>query len=119
MPRPAVPELVRAADAVVNTTRGQTSGGALDKVVYEAAACAVPVLACNPYFDQLLGGLPVELQFGTATTAELARVLRAFADAEPAQREDAGRELRRRVETGHSVDSWANAVVATVQRLHD
>lgn len=119
VPRSAVPELVRGADAVVNTTRGQTSGGALDKVVYEAAACAVPVFACNPYFDQLLGGLPVELHFGTGDDAHLARLLRAFADADPAQREDAGRELRRRVEAGHSVDSWADAVVATVRRLHD
>ncbi len=119
VPRPAVPELVRRADAVVNTTRGQTSGGALDKVVYEAAACAVPVLACNPYFDEFLGGLPVELHFATGDDADLARVLLAFVDAEPSRREEAGRELRRRVETGHSVDSWADAVVATVRRLHD
>ena len=103
----------------MNTTRGQTSGGALDKVVYEAAACAVPVFACNPYFDQLLGGLPVELHFGTGNDAELARLLRAFAAADLVQREDAGHELRRRVEAGHSVDSWADAVVATVRRLHD
>lgn len=119
VPRPAVPELVRAADAVVNTTRGQTSGGALDKVVYESAACAVPVLACNPYFDELLGGLPVELHFATGDDADLARVLRAFDDADRNRREDAGRELRRRVEEGHSVDSWADAVAATVRRLHD
>lgn len=119
VPRPQVPELVRGFDAVVNTTRGQTSGGALDKVVYESAACAVPVFACNPYFDQLLGGLPVELHFGTGDDAHLARLLRAFADAAPARREDAGRELRRRVEAGHSVDSWADAVVATVRRLRD
>lgn len=119
VPRPAVPELVRRFDAVVNTTRGQTSGGALDKVVYEAAACAVPVLACNPYFDELLGGLPVELHFASNDDADLARVLRAFVDADAGRREETGRELRRRVETGHSVDSWADAVVATVRRLHD
>ena len=119
VPRPAVPGLVRSFDAVVNTTRGQTSGGALDKVVYESAACGVPIFACNPYFDEFLGGLPVELHFGSEDDADLARVLRAFADAEPARREEAGRELRRRVETGHSVDSWADAVVATVRRLHD
>jgi glycosyltransferase involved in cell wall biosynthesis len=119
VPRPAVPELVRGADAVINTTRGQTSGGALDKVVYESAACGVPVLACNPYFDVLLGGLPVELHFASGDDADLARVLRAFVDADTRRREDAGRELRRRVETGHSVDSWADAVVATVRRLHD
>ena len=71
------------------------------------------------YFDEFLGGLPVELHFGSEDDADLARVLRAFADADPARREEAGRELRRRVETGHSVDSWADAVVATVRRLHD
>jgi glycosyltransferase involved in cell wall biosynthesis len=119
VPRPAVPELVRRFDAVVNTTRGQTSGGALDKVVYESAACAVPVFACNPYFDEFLSGLPVELHFGSDDAEDLARVLRSFAASDTSSRDTAGRELRRRVETGHSVDSWADAVVATVRRLHD
>lgn len=119
VPRPEVPELVRGFDAVVNTTRGQTSGGALDKVVYESAACAVPVLACNPFFDQLLGGLPVELHFPTGDDAELARLLRAFAEADEASRVAAGRELRRRVAAGHSIDSWADGVVATVRQLHE
>ena len=119
VPRSAVPALIRSFDAVVNTTRGQTSGGALDKVVYETAACAVPIMACNPHFDEFLGGLPVELHFGSQDDAELARVLRAFAEAEPERRERAGKELRRRVETGHSTDSWADAVVATVRQLHD
>jgi glycosyltransferase involved in cell wall biosynthesis len=118
VPRPAVPELVRRFDAVVNTTRGQTSGGALDKVVYESAACAVPVFACNPYFDEFLSGLPVELHFGSDDAEDLARVLRSFAASDASSRETTGRELRRRVETGHSVDSWADAVVATVRRLH-
>lgn len=117
VPRPLVPELVRAADAVVNTTWSQPAGGALDKVVYEAAACAVPVLACNPYFDEFLGGLPIELLFLSDNDADLTRALHEFAHADTGQRETAGRELRRRVETGHSIDSWADAVVATVRRL--
>ncbi len=119
VPRPLVPELVRAADAVVNTTWSQPAGGALDKVVYEAAACAVPVLACNPYFDEFLGGLPIELLFLSDNDADLARALHEFAGADVGRRESAGRELRRRVEAGHSIDSWADAVVATVRRLHD
>ena len=76
------------------------------------------MIACNPYFDEFLGGLPVELHFGTGDADDLARVLPASRER-PAPRDDAGRELRRRVEPGHSVDSWADAVVATVQRLHD
>jgi glycosyltransferase involved in cell wall biosynthesis len=119
VPRPAVPELVRGADAVVNTTLGQTAGGALDKVVYESAACAVPVMACNPHFDELLSDLPVELRFASGDDADLARVLRAFAETDAARRDETGRELRRRVERGHSVDSWADGVVATVRSLRD
>ena len=79
VPRPPFRSSCARFDAVVNTTRGQTSGGALDKVVYESAACAVPVFACNPYFDEFLGGLPVELHFGSEDDADLARVLAAFA----------------------------------------
>ena len=119
VPRSRVPELVRAVDAVVNTTWSQPAGGALDKVVYEAAACGVPVLACNPYFDQFLGDLPLDLLFASDNDADLARVLHEFAQADTDSREAAGRELRRRVETGHSIDSWAEAVVATVRRLRD
>jgi glycosyltransferase involved in cell wall biosynthesis len=117
VPRTAVPDLMRSVDAVVNTTLGQTAGGALDKVVYEAAACAVPVIACNPHFDDFLADLPVELRFRSADAADLARVIAAFARVERADRDEAGRELRRRVEAGHSVDSWADGVVATVRRL--
>jgi glycosyltransferase involved in cell wall biosynthesis len=119
VPRPQVPELVRGVDAVVNTTWSQPAGGALDKVVYEAAACGVPVLACNPYFDAFLGDLPLDLLFASDDDVDLARVLLEFAAADMDRREAAGRELRRRVETGHSIDSWADAVVATVRRLHE
>lgn len=117
LPRPQVPTLMRRFDAVVNPTRGQTRGGALDKVVYEAAASAVPVVACNPHFEELLGGLPVELRFRSADAHDLAAKLAAFAASPPAARAEAGRILRRRVEQGHSVDTWADGVVRVVQQL--
>ena len=117
VPRSEVPALIRGYDAVVNPTRGQTSGGALDKVVYEAAACAVPVIACNPHFDEFLGELPVELRFASDDADDLARVLRAFAESSAEARLETGRELRRRVERGHSVDSWADRVVESVREL--
>lgn len=117
VPRSGVPALLSAADAVVNTTRGQTHGGALDKVVYEAAAAAVPVIACNPHFDALLDDLPLELRFASDDPEDLARVLAAFAASDGERREATGRELRRRVESGHSVDTWADALVETVRRL--
>lgn len=112
VPRGAVSDLIHSADVVVNT-----HGGGLDKVVYESAACAVPVMACHPGFDGFLGGLPVELLFESGNADDLARVIRGFAAAEASSREAAGIELRRRVAAGHSVDTWADGVVASVRRL--
>jgi glycosyltransferase involved in cell wall biosynthesis len=117
VPRDRLGELMRARDAVVSATRGETQGGALDKVVYEAAACAVPVIACNPHLDGLLAGLPVELRFRGGDPDDLARALRSFAAADPDARAEAGRELRRRVEAGHSVDTWADGVLRVVSGL--
>lgn len=117
VPRPQVPALLRRADAVVNPTRGQTHGGALDKVVYEAAASAVPVFACNPHFERFLGDLPVELHFRSADPDDLAEKLLAFAAASAEARLEAGRELRRRVETSHSASNWARGVVRVVESL--
>jgi glycosyltransferase involved in cell wall biosynthesis len=115
--RPQVPALIRRFDAVVNPTRGQTHGGALDKVVFESAASAVPVLACNPHFEGLLGGLPVPLHFRSGDVDDLADKLLAFAASAPEARNEAGRELRRRVEQGHSVETWADGVVRVVREL--
>ncbi|HSF60092.1 MAG TPA: glycosyltransferase family 4 protein, partial [Gaiellaceae bacterium] len=50
VPRSELPELFAEHDALVNNMRA----GAPDKVVYEAAAACLPVLASNPIFDSLL-----------------------------------------------------------------
>jgi glycosyltransferase involved in cell wall biosynthesis len=115
--RDRVPDLMRGFDVVVNPTKGQTRGGALDKVVYESAACAVPVVACNPHFDGFLGGLPLELRFASADPDDLARVLRAFASAGATERTETGRELRRRAEASHSVEAWADGVLRVTRQL--
>jgi len=117
VPRGDVPTLLRGFDAVVNPTKGQTHGGALDKVVFESAACAVPVLACNPHFDGFLGGLPLELRFRSADPEDLRRVLRAFTASDSETRSEVGRELRRRVEAGHSIESWAEGVIEAVKAV--
>jgi hypothetical protein len=83
--------------------------GAPDKVVYEAAASCVPVLASNPVFDELL---EPELRFRREDASELAARLRRFAELDPAARAAIGRTLRGRVESRHSVDSWADGVLA-------
>ena len=81
-----------------------------DKVVVEAAACGVPVLADNSALAELLGNLPVELQFRSRDAESLADTLLAFAAAGPERRREAGAELRRRVEARHSARSWARQV---------
>jgi glycosyltransferase involved in cell wall biosynthesis len=96
-----IPALFARSDVLVNNMRA----GAPDKVVYEAAASCLPVLASNPVFDDLL---PPELRFDRADAAMLAEKLLAL---------DRRRrpELREAVVERHSVGHWADGVLATVE----
>ncbi len=105
--RSELPELFARADVLVNNMRA----GAPDKVVYEAGASCLPVLASNPVFDGLLDGLASALRFGREDPAELAARLRDLAALRPEERGRLGRELRRRVEASHSVGSWADRIL--------
>jgi glycosyltransferase involved in cell wall biosynthesis len=102
--RAQVPELFAANDLLVNNMRA----GAPDKVVYEAAASCVPVLASNPVFDSLL---PDELRFRREEPADLAARLVAFAQQNPGERERIGRHLREIVAREHSVQTWADRIL--------
>jgi glycosyltransferase involved in cell wall biosynthesis len=104
VPRSFVPELLTATDALVNNMRA----GAPDKVVYEAAASCVPVLASNPVFDTLLDA---ELRFDRESPTELAERIRTLAARSPDERGALGRTLRERVQESHSVESWARGVL--------
>jgi len=117
VPRDRIPELMRAADLVASLTRGETTGGALDKVVYEAAACAVPVVACNPNLEDVLGGLEPRLLFRAGDAGDLADVLAGIAALDAEQRTALGRELRARVERGHSAETWADGVLRVVGEI--
>ncbi len=83
--------------------------GAPDKVVYEAAASCLPVLASNPVFDTLL---EPEQRFGRERPDELAARIRELAELDSVGRAVLGKRLRERVEAGHSVESWARGVLA-------
>jgi len=98
IPYAEVPHLFGLADAVVNATRGN----AADKVVYEAAAACLPVFAASPVFDGLL---PDALRFHGDYPGSLAERIRDYDGG-------AGRELRARVQAEHSVDHWAERVLA-------
>jgi glycosyltransferase involved in cell wall biosynthesis len=108
VPRSDVPELFASHDALVNNMRA----GAPDKVVYEAAASCLPVVASNPVFDQLLGP---ELRFRRDDPDDLADRLRAFAARDASARRELGRRLRQQVAAHHSVDSWADGILAAAR----
>ena len=105
VPHTEVPGLLARNDVLVNNMRE----GALDKVVYEAAATCMPVLASNSGFDDVL---PAELRFRREDAEGLAERLRRLADAD---RGAIGRDLRARVEARHSVEHWAREVVRVAQ----
>ncbi|MEI8105437.1 MAG: glycosyltransferase family 4 protein [Actinomycetes bacterium] len=95
-----VPALLSRKDVLVNNMRE----GALDKVVYEAAATCMPVLASNAGFDDVL---PAELRFDRNDPEDLAARLRALRDTD---RNALGHRLRLAVEARHSVAHWADEV---------
>jgi glycosyltransferase involved in cell wall biosynthesis len=99
--RDEVPRLLASSDVLVNNMRA----GDTDKVVYEAAATCLPVLASNDAFDDLL---PSELRFARDDPAGLAERIAALAAADRAA---LGRRLRAVVEERHAVDGWATRVV--------
>jgi glycosyltransferase involved in cell wall biosynthesis len=115
--RDRVPALLAGSDALVTAADSGRSTQTLDKVVYEAGACAVPVIASNPALAAFLHGLPLRLDFRPGDVDDLVRALREFGAASPATREQVGAELRRRVERGHSVDTWADRVLGVVREV--
>jgi glycosyltransferase involved in cell wall biosynthesis len=101
VPRHAVPSLYAELDALVNDMRE----GAADKVVYEAAATCLPVLASNQAFDTLL---PERLRFEHGNPESLAEAIRWVLEAD---RQALGRTLHGTVVREHSVETWADRVV--------
>ena len=109
VPRARVPELLANSDVLVNNMEP----GAPDKVVYEAAAACLPVLASNPVFDELFDGYP--LLFERDSPESLAERLRWFARLGESERAEIGRTLRARVAERHSVGTWAEGVLAAAR----
>jgi glycosyltransferase involved in cell wall biosynthesis len=106
LPHAAIPGFLAQKDVLVNNMRE----GALDKVVYEAAATCMPVLASNRGFDDVL---PPELLFDRHDPHDLAGRLQKLAGVD---RDGLGRALRERVAERHSVEHWADQVLAVATR---
>ena len=108
VPRGELPGLFSTHDALVNNMRA----GAPDKVVYEAAAACLPVLASNPIFDGLLAA---EQRFPRFDARSLAQRMDSLAALSANERQAIGHALRAKVEEGHSVQSWARGILAAAE----
>jgi glycosyltransferase involved in cell wall biosynthesis len=114
--RDGVPALIAASDVVVSPNEPR-SGSTLDKAVFEAAACARPVISTNEAFAPLLGGLPLPLLAPPRDAAGLAAAIVAVASADSALRAETGAVLRDRVVAQHSLDHWADAVLDVIREV--
>ena len=106
LPPVAIPWLIGSADVLVNAM----VAGSGDKVVFEAAATGRPVIVSNPSFAELLDGLEPSLRFPEGDARALADRIAALAELEPDRRVELARELRSRVERGHSLEHWSSSM---------
>jgi glycosyltransferase involved in cell wall biosynthesis len=107
VPQRSVEAVYARNDVLVSNMRA----GALDKVVFEAAAAGLPVLVASPGFDPLVEGLGVDLRFVQDDSSALAARVRDLYAAGPDGRRSVGLGLRARVAREHSVEHWADRVV--------
>lgn len=107
VPRSEIAGVYAQADVLVNNMRE----GALDKVVFEAAASCLPVLVASEGFEHLVAGIEPSLRFAQDDVDELAARMRALVEIGVDARHRIGCELRERVKQAHSVDHWADSVV--------
>ena len=103
VPRTEVPALLREVDAVA------ANFASPDRAVFEAAAACRPVLVSYAGFRDLVDPAWFFEQGNPASFADALEMLVALSDEERAA---IGRELRGRVERDHSVDAWAEKVLA-------
>ena len=98
--RDEVVQALASSDVLVNNA----PGGA-DRIVYEAAASGIPVLASNRAHADLLDP---DAFYRRDDADGLAAKLAGLASAD---RAEIGRRLRERVRSGHSVEAWAAGVL--------
>ncbi len=114
--RAEIPALLSACDVVVSPSEPR-AGSTLDKAVFEAAACARPIISTNASFGSLLDDLPLQLLAPPRDPAAFAAVLAEVAGADRSVRAATGVELRRRVVEHHSLDHWAELVIAAMREV--
>ncbi len=116
VPRAEIPALIASADLIVSPNEPR-SGATLDKAVYEAAACARPVVSTNPAFAPLLGDLALPLLAAPRDPQALADAIVGVESAGAVARARVGDELRARVVADHSLDHWADAMIRALREI--
>jgi glycosyltransferase involved in cell wall biosynthesis len=106
VPRTQLPRLFDESDVLINNMRR----GSPDKVAYEASAAGLPVLASSPTFDELFSSF--HFSFERDDPESLADLLIKFSQLKADERRAIGMSLRARVEELHSLEAWADRVVA-------
>jgi glycosyltransferase involved in cell wall biosynthesis len=113
VPRREVDRLIGASHILLNAM----VAGSGDKVVFEAMAMERLVIASNPAFSQLLGGLQLDLTFPQGDASALADRIDRAASSAPSTRRAVGDALRARVASDHSIGHWADSVLAIARSL--
>lgn len=108
-----IAEVLRDADGLVNAM----VAGSGDKVVFEAMAIGRVPIVSNPAFRELLQDLPLPVMFDRDDEQALADRIAGLAAAPAEVVDRTRRELRRRVERGHSLTGWAERVLSIAAQL--
>ncbi|HVF12533.1 MAG TPA: glycosyltransferase family 4 protein, partial [Actinomycetota bacterium] len=118
-----VREFFRLLDGVPHSEIGNVLGGAdlllngnaggADKVIFEAMAAGKPVVTSNRQFGHMMPN-PEALLFEPGDPVSLASKIERFAAMSPPERAHLGATLRLRVIKEHSLERWADKVVAAL-----
>jgi glycosyltransferase involved in cell wall biosynthesis len=110
IPRTELPPVYAQADVVASDFIST------DKIVLEACSSCRPVIASHPAFDTLFAGIEPPLAFERGRPETFADRIEALAALGDEQRRAIGETLRERVRSGHSVETWADAILRLVER---
>ena len=110
IPRTDLPPVYGEADIVASDFISP------DKIVLEACASCRPVLASDKSFDRLFAGIEPPLAFERGRPESFADRLEALAALSDEERYALGKELRERVRTQHSVETWADAIIRLAEQ---
>jgi len=109
IPRTELPPVYAQADVVASDFIST------DKIVLEACASCRPVVASHPAFAELFAGIEPSLAFERGKPETLADRIESLAALDDEARHAIGAELRERVRSRHSVETWADGILSLVQ----